>query len=134
MTAVSPSTVFVDTSAFYAIQDQTDPHHPSAADTWRRLIESGVPLITTSFVVSETAALLQSRFGLRAARRFFEDALPSVEIVWVDEPMFARAVEAWTTAARRTLSLVDCASFVVSAFAVFAPPLPSTPTSTNRAS
>ena len=104
---------FVDTSGFYAVHDSFDPHHDAASGVWRSLIQSGSPLLTTSFVVSETVALLQNRLGLSVARRFVDDALPIVEVIWIDEPLFRSAVQSWTTAARRTLSLVDCTSFAV---------------------
>lgn len=39
--------------------------------------------------------------------------LPVIEVVWVDESLHATATAAWLAAARRSLSLVDCASFAV---------------------
>ena len=102
---------FVDTSALYAVLDAADPNHSRAAVAWRALIERGEPLVTSSYVVVETVALVQSRHGFEAARRLVEDVLPVFDVVWVDEALHATAASAWLAAARRSLSLVDCVSF-----------------------
>ena len=104
-------TTFVDTSALYAVLDAGDPNHEKAAAAWRTLIERQEPLATSNYVVVETVALMQSRHGFEAARRFVEDVLPVFDVVWVDAALHAMASAAWLGAARRSLSVVDCASF-----------------------
>ena len=105
--------IFVDTSALYAVLDTADPNHGNAALAWIGLLDRGEDLITTNYVVVETVALLQSRHGFGVARRFVEDVLPEIEVVWVDEALHATLFAAWLAAARRSLSVVDCASFAV---------------------
>jgi uncharacterized protein len=102
---------FVDTSALYAVLDAADPNHEPASARWRALIERDVSLVTTNYVVVEVVALMQSRHGFEAARRFVEDVLPVLDVVWVDATLHATASAAWLGAARRSLSVVDCASF-----------------------
>ena len=104
---------FVDTSALYAVLDAADPNHKRAAALWRTLLEREDALITTNYVVVESVALLQSRHGFAVARRFVEDVLPVIEVVWIDESLHVAATAAWLAAARRSLSIVDCASFAV---------------------
>lgn len=106
-------TVFVDTSALLAFLDASDRHHAGAVASFTRLLESGTDVVTTNYVVLETHALLQHRFGLDAVRDFVEDLVPVFRIRWVDAELHARAVTALLTARRRKLSLVDCASFAV---------------------
>ena len=66
---------------------------------------------TSNYVLLETTALLQHRFGIEAVRLFQNDILPVVEAVWVDEAIHAQALSALLVANRRRLSLVDCSSF-----------------------
>ncbi len=106
-------TVFVDSSALYAVLDADDLSHPAAARVWLRLLEQRAPLLTTSYHLVETFALVQRRLGLPAVRSLETALLPVVEVRWVDEPLHRAAVAAVLTAGKRDLSLVDCAAFVV---------------------
>lgn len=103
--------VFVDTSALLALLHADDVNHDKAAATFRNLIERGDQFVTTNYCVVETVALLQHRFGPTASRRFHDDVLPVLGLVWVDADIHAAGMAALLTASRRTLSLVDCVSF-----------------------
>jgi predicted nucleic acid-binding protein len=103
----------VDTSAFLAVIDQDDQNHDKACRQWEALLSGEDALICTNYVVVETAALLQHRFGLEALRTFHEDALPVLAIEWVNEDTHRAAVVRLFLAGRRKLSLVDCVSFEV---------------------
>jgi len=102
---------FVDTSALLAVLHAGDSSHRSAAKAWKALIEAAEDLVATSYVLVETSALLQHRFGLQAARGFQEDIVPVLRVVWVDEDLHREGMAALLTAGRRELSLVDCVSF-----------------------
>ena len=104
--------VFVDTSAFYALMDRSDKNHAEAASLWTSLIENKTSLLTTSYVVIETVALLQNRLGFEAASLWYQDILGIVEVWWIDESLHRSAFELWFGLSQRQLSLVDCASFV----------------------
>jgi len=106
-------TVFVDTSAFYALLNVSDLRHREAARIWAGLIESGAEMETHNYVVVETAALVQRRLGVKAAEAFFDALLGVVRILWIDEDIHRRAEGAFRTAGRKTLSLVDCTSFEI---------------------
>jgi predicted nucleic acid-binding protein len=103
--------VFVDTSALLAVLHAGDANHALAARGFRALLESGEELVTTSYVLVETLALLQHRFGLGAVRGFQDRVAPVIGVVWVDAELHAEGVAALVTAGRRDLSLVDCTSF-----------------------
>jgi len=103
-------TVFVDTSAFYALLDRSDAEHARAAKKWVRLVEESQDPMTTNYVIVETSALVQHRLGVAALRTFAEDVLGVVRVEWVSPDDHARATAAVLAAARRKLSLVDCAS------------------------
>ena len=103
--------VFVDTSALLAVLHAGDDNHPRAARAFGGLLESNEELVTTSYVLVETTALLQHRFGLAAVRGFQDDVAPVLGVVWVDAELHAEGTAALVTAGRRELSLVDCVSF-----------------------
>jgi predicted nucleic acid-binding protein len=103
--------IFVDTSAFVAVLNANDQNHPTAKSAWIKLLESESNLVSSNYVIIETYALLQNRFGMDAIRIFQSDVLPVVDIIWVDESLHNQAVSAMLTANRRQLSLVDCTSF-----------------------
>ena len=106
-------TAFVDTSAFYAALDRRDTNHERANLTWRRLIEEDFVLVTSNYVLLETASLLQGRLGIDAVRSFQGDIVPLLQIEWVGEVSHRAAAEVNLTAGRQKLSLVDCVSFQV---------------------
>jgi predicted nucleic acid-binding protein len=103
--------VFVDTSAFFAVLDADDSNHDSARSAWNQLLSEREDLHTTNYIIVETSALLQSRLGLDALREFAADVLPIVDVHVVDEGLHRSAFHALLVASRRRLSLVDCASF-----------------------
>ncbi len=104
-------TVFVDTSAFYAILDRDDSNHGAAREAWERLVRGGSGLITSNYILLETSALVGHRLGLAAQRAFHQDVTPILRVEWITESQHQAGVEALLTAGRKKLSLVDCVSF-----------------------
>ena len=105
--------VFVDTSALFAILDADDENHESAGRAWTDLVAQGVDLICTDYVLLEGFALVQRRLGLGAIRTLEEDIVPMLRVEWVTDVRHASGVAALLVAASRQLSLVDCVSFEV---------------------
>jgi predicted nucleic acid-binding protein len=106
-------TVFVDTSALYAVLDRDDANHTAAAECWRRLVSDGADLLTHNYVLVETCALTQRRLGTPALRVLHEDVVPLFRIEWIGEQRHRHAVDMAVMGARKNLSVVDCASFAV---------------------
>lgn len=104
-------TVFVDTSAFYAVLDRDDANHPAAKEAWATLLREAATLLTTNYVLLETTALLQHRIGVAAARSFHEDMVPLLQVDWIAAEGHRAGMEAMLAAGRKKLSLVDCVSF-----------------------
>ena len=104
-------TAFVDTSALYALFDQDDENHSRAAAAWRRLLGEEAALLTTNYVLVESAALLQRRLGIAALRALHEDIAPVLRIEWIQEGRHQAGMEAVLAAGKKDLSLVDCVSF-----------------------
>ncbi len=107
------SHVFVDTSAFLALMLQTDEAHPSAKRAFAKLRSREASLLTTSYVLVETYALLGRRVGLPAVKIFRGDLAPLMEVAWVDEELHERALDLLLQRSSSRLSLVDATSFIL---------------------
>lgn len=105
--------VFIDTSAFLALLDADEKHHPAVRAAWEHTLDAEEPLFSTNYVLVETLALLQNRIGMNAVRLFHEDVLPVITVLWVDQAVHQAAAGALLAASRKSLSLVDCTSFEV---------------------
>ena len=104
-------TVFVDTSAFYALMDRSDNNYEEAVGFWPSLLENDFYLYTSNYVLVETLALLQNRLGFEAAHLWHGDILNLAEILWIDKSIHDLSYELWLSLGRRRLSIVDCISF-----------------------
>ena len=106
-------TVFVDTSALYALLDRADAHHKQAVAAWTGLLNGDERFVTSNYVFVESFALAQSRLGMDAARLLQEDILPVINIHFVDREIHRSGISAVLSAGRRNLSFVDCVSFEI---------------------
>ena len=102
-------TVFVDTSALYALLDEDDAHHLDASDVLRRLV--GSELVTHHFVVVEAAALIGRRLAWKASEQLLDGILPVIDVAPVGADLFASAVATYRRSASSRVSLVDRTSF-----------------------
>jgi uncharacterized protein len=106
--------VFVDTSAFLALLIREDEAHSAARRVFAGLRQAKAVLVTTSYVLVETYALLGRRVGVDAVRAFRNDFAPLLSVVWVDAAMHESALDLLIERSRRQLSLVDAVSFLAS--------------------
>lgn len=104
---------FVDTSALIALLDGSEAKHIACARAWRTLLADDEALVTSSYVLVETYALVQRRLGIDAVRTLTTDYVPLLAVDWIDETVHGAALASLLTANRRELSLVDCASFEI---------------------
>jgi predicted nucleic acid-binding protein len=101
--------VFVDTSAIYALLDAGDSNHERSLRAIERLL--GEELATHSYVVVELVSLVRRRLGADAAARLIDEVLPAIEITDVDASLGSRALAAFRAATTSDVSLVDRTSF-----------------------
>jgi uncharacterized protein len=106
------SFVFADTSGLYALLVASDARHGRARVLFEELAERQAPLLTHSYVLVETYALLRRRAGLDAVAGFRQRIQPLLEIVWVDQRLHEAGLDLLRERNRRELSLVDAVSFV----------------------
>jgi predicted nucleic acid-binding protein len=103
--------IFVDTSAFLAIFSVSDQNHLRAELCFREMREERQTLVTSNYVILESIALLQKRFGLDKVRGFQSKLVPLIQIEWIDKNQHEAAIQAVFQENRRGLSLVDCTVF-----------------------
>jgi predicted nucleic acid-binding protein len=91
------------------VLDGDDAHHDTARAVLETLESHG--LVTHSYVLAESVALVQHRLGHAATRDLIELLFPLLSIVWVDADLHGVATSTLLAAARRGVSLVDWTSF-----------------------
>ena len=103
--------ILADTSALYALLDADDRQHHAARDWFTNWAETRPErLLTHSYVVIETAALVQRRLGQASTRTLLGDLLPALDLMFIDQHVHQQAESAYL-AAPSGPSLVDCVSF-----------------------
>ena len=105
--------VFVDTSALLALLVQNDAAHDRARDGFAHLRSREATVLTSSYVLVETYALLGRRFGIEAVRRFRATFAPLLDTIWVDAETHEKGLDLLHVRGTRDLSLVDAVSFVI---------------------
>lgn len=102
--------VFVDTSAFYALYDGDDANQDRAV-RWLETHDDE-RLVTHAAVIAETTALIDRRLGIDATRTFLDELLPSIAVFHGTEMTYERALAAYRIGGgRRRPALVDCLAF-----------------------
>ena len=108
--------IFVDTGAWFAAAVRNDPDH-DAAMAW---IEGNrVPLVTTDYIMAETATLIRMRdktarghrLAVRVAGSLLREQAAILEKV-TDRDL-AQALNVFRKYSDHTFSFVDCTSFVI---------------------
>jgi len=104
--------MLIDTSGFFSVHDKAERHHAQANEVYRQSRSQ----LTTNYVLTEYVALTLVR-GLSREKilTFSEEVLhdETVEIVWIDEELHAKAVGLLRERQDKTYSLCDAVSFVL---------------------
>lgn len=109
-----PERIVIDTSAFYALISATDNFHASAEAHYEIIKDREIDLWTTSYVLLETVALVHRRLGFETLSRLLEIIDSNVNVFWVDSLVHSVAMDNFTGAGGRGLSLVDWTVVLVS--------------------
>jgi predicted nucleic acid-binding protein len=108
--------IFVDTSAWYAVEVEDDVNHEAACKFLAEIASGkyGVS-ITTDYVLDETLTLLRSRRDLGSASCFIDKirGSKSVRVFWIDESLFEKALDVFRKSDRKSWSFTDCTSFAL---------------------
>lgn len=107
--------VFVDTSAFAALENRRDGNHRVAVAEFRKLVRQRDRLFTSDYVLDETITLLKSRAGPRIALSWGQRMLASAlfDVLIVDRPLIEEALHVFADALDQAFSFTDCTSFAM---------------------
>lgn len=101
--------VFVDTSALFALLDDDEVNHRDAVAIFGAMPPT-TDLVTTNYVVIETISLVRRRLSAAQETRLIDDLLPAIRVVWVDEAVHRNGMATYRVAGRSS-SIVDHVSF-----------------------
>src|SRR5215470_13836021 len=107
--------IFVDTSAFYALEDAGDRHHQEALSIQRWCLQQRPRLFTTDHVLDESITLIGARLRPARAVRFARVLLASrvVRVVRLDETLEEAALNVYERFGDARLRFTDCIGFAV---------------------
>ena len=114
--ARSVPALLVDTSAFYALADESDEYHPSAKALFQDLTKGGLQLVTTTFILAETHALILARTGRADKALGFLTSIYGSRYTTLIRPTEAdeqRALAILATYHDKQFSFTDALSFTV---------------------
>lgn len=108
--------LFLDTGGIVALPLLYDQHHNLAVKIFSDLAKKGYELITTDYVLSESATLLRCKYKL-PVKSVFECLhnlyISDLTVVELDRHTFGEAMGFMHKFENHYFSLTDCASFVV---------------------
>lgn len=114
----SPTTLFVDTSAFKAFYDEEDEFHVKAREFMDDIASKKIivrAFITSDYVLDETITLI--RFATSHSKAFeFAQAVTSskaTRLVYVGQENFLKALDLFSQASDKPWSFTDCVSFAI---------------------
>ncbi len=107
--------LFVDTGAWMAMADATDPAHLGSRRARDECLHARGILLTTDYIMDEALTLIRMRLGLRAASDWWHQIEGSSRLrwEWID-PTRADKARTWFFQRKdKDFSFTDCTSFVV---------------------
>jgi hypothetical protein len=107
--------VFIDTWGWYALIDRSDPEHTRTAGLVRSLVQEGVRLVCSDYVIDESCTLAKARAGSVAAMRLLDlvEGTRALDLEWVGSERFERAKKRFRKYRDQGFSFTDCTSFEI---------------------
>lgn len=107
--------IFIDTGAFIARHLVKDQYHARAKDLWKKLERSGLPCVTSQFVINEVATLLARwstpDFAADRVRVLYESRVLSIRRTDAADEL--AALDLLTKYGDQGIGFTDCTSFVL---------------------
>ena len=107
--------LFVDTSAWLALNDKNDQHHSEAVSRSAKIKQQKIQLVTSEYVLDESITIIRYRVSHRAAV-VFGDSLMSSTILTIADITDEERFKAWVLFKKygdKELSFTDCTSFAL---------------------
>jgi predicted nucleic acid-binding protein len=105
--------LFVDTSAWFALNSSTDQNHAAAIEFIKTFQRHAVILYTTDYIVDETVTLIRVKVSHKQAINFLNSALRSKNVIrsQVSRDLIMRAEQIFRKYSDKLWSYTDCVSF-----------------------
>jgi predicted nucleic acid-binding protein len=109
------SSVFMDTSGWYALIDRNDAAHGRTAAVVAQLVRDGARLVTSDYVLDESYTLARARSGTVMAFRLLDlvHETAALDIEWVGSERFEAAERQFRKYHDQAFSFTDFTSFVI---------------------
>lgn len=107
--------LFVDTSAWLALNDKNDQYHDESVSKITKVRQQKIQLVTSEYVFDESVTIIRYRISHRAAVAF-GDALVSSNVASIEDITDEERLKAWVLFKKyrdKDLSFTDCASFAL---------------------
>lgn len=106
----SDTQVLVDSDAFVGLLVKKDAHHEEASKLFSEIATQELPIVTTSFVIAETATVLSHRIGQELARIFLDEIIERGKFptVFVTESLQQQATVIFKEQENKGTSMTDC--------------------------
>jgi predicted nucleic acid-binding protein len=107
--------LFLDTSGLYAYMVSKDSRHKKASASIRETVKARRYLVTTDYIIDETATLLKFRGYGHVASSLFDSIISSkaCRVEWMDMDNFDKTRALFLKYNDHEWSFTDCFSFVV---------------------
>lgn len=110
--------VFIDTGAFFALQNRKDPNHHLVSEKYQFYKRERVSFFTSDYILDEYFTLSLARiglFGARMATKFISSIVSANEItvIYIDSVVFHKAQEIFVKYAEHKISFTDAIVFVL---------------------
>ena len=105
--------LFIDTSAFVALEDGDDQHHVRARHLFRRIGRDRPVLVTSNAILIETISLIGARLYPKRAVEFVRrlHASQVIRVVYLNDEIEKLAIRTYERFNESRLSFTDCTSF-----------------------
>ena len=108
--------IFLDSSAFLALEDESDQYHIAALQFREQVLRKGrYEIITSSYILDETLTLIRFKISIKASIDFSKKIRKSevVRKVRVSKEIEDKALDTFERYADKDFSFTDCVSFVI---------------------
>lgn len=109
------NSIFLDTSGLFAFLVKNDNKHKEASRIIRKSVKDGTHLITTDYIIDETATLLKARGFTQIIPNLFDGIMSSkaCRIEWMDQDLFNMTKAMFLRYNDHEWAFTDCFSFIV---------------------
>ncbi len=109
------NSIFVDTSGFFALLSTKDADHRAATAVMHQAAGEGTRLVTSDYVLSESATLLKARGGVHLCERLLLAVAHSAKlsVVHVTPELFDQTAALFLNRKDQAFSFTDCSSFCI---------------------